>query len=65
MLICLLVWANVLLLPFFCVLFYDDGPLGGRALEDSASVEGVEEFPLNTTLLLPSDVLMTKFSFEH
>ena len=31
-------------------------------LEKVASVEEAEELPLNTTLLLPSDVLMTKFS---
>ena len=31
-------------------------------LEKGAFVEEVEELPLNTTLLLPSDVLMTKFS---
>jgi len=31
-------------------------------LEKGASVEEVKELPLNTTLLLPSDVLMTNFS---
>jgi len=45
-----------------CLLFYDDGPPEGRALEDGASVEEVAELPLNTTLLLSSDILMTKFS---
>jgi len=59
MLICLLVSVNLLLLPFFCLLFYDDDPLGGRALKDGAFVKEVEELPLNTTLLLSSDVLMT------
>jgi len=31
-------------------------------LEKATSVEEAEELPLNTTLLLPSDVLMVKFS---
>ena len=31
-------------------------------LEEDASVGEFDEFPLKTTLLIPSDVLMTKFS---
>jgi len=57
-----LVLANLLLLPFFYLLFSDDGPPGGRVLEKGSSVEEAEELPLNTTLLLPSGVHMTKFS---
>jgi len=44
------------------LLFGDDDPPRGEALEDGAFIEEVEECPLNTTLLLPSAVLMIKFS---
>ena len=57
-----MVSANLHLLPLFSLLFGDDDPLGGRVLEKGASIEEAEELPLNTTLLLLSDVLMTKFS---
>ena len=47
-----------LLLPPF---YSDDDHPGGRVLEKGASIEDAE-LPLSTTLLLSSDVLMTKFS---
>ena len=52
--------------PFIFLLlppFSDDDPPGpgGRVLEKGASIEEAEELPLNTTLLLPSDILTTKF----
>ena len=57
-----MVSANLHLLPLFSLLFCDDDPPGGRALDDVAFIEEAEELPLNTTLLLSSDALMTRFS---
>ena len=50
------------LLLFFLLLFDDDGPPGGEPFKEDAPVRGFERFSLNATLLLSSDVLMTRFS---
>ena len=54
----LLTFINPLL--FFFLLFNDDPKCG--VLEEDASVVGFEGFSLDTTILLLSDVLMTRFS---
>jgi len=62
MFIWLLVSENLALLSSFYLSCDDDGPPGGRALEDGVSIEEAQELPFEATLLLPSDDLMTKFS---
>ena len=49
-------------LLFFLLLFDHDVPPRGEPVEENAPIRGFERFSLNTTLLLQSDVLMTRFS---
>ena len=49
-------------LLFFFLLFDDDGHAGGVLLEEDTPIGGFEGFSLNTILLLPSVIVMTKFS---